>query len=334
MNKLLARLDEADRNKLERQTKPQWIAPMLATLTEARFSDKHWLFERKFDGIRCLAYCTEGEISLFSRNRKRLDRTYPELLEALAGQNPANYVLDGEIVAFLGALTSFSRLQQRSGIHDPDEAYASGIAVYYYLFDILWLDDCRLTALPLRARKSTLKDAFQFHDPLRYATHRNGAGEALHREACRKGWEGIIGKRSSAGYVGKRSREWLKLKCVNQQEFVIGGYTDPEGERTGFGALLLGYYEHDALRYAGKVGTGFDERQLNALHDKFLKVKRTSTAFVDKQLPTRGVHWVKPNLVAEIGFTEWTDDGRLRHPRFLGLREDKSARKVVRERPA
>ncbi|MGH8162220.1 MAG: non-homologous end-joining DNA ligase, partial [Gammaproteobacteria bacterium] len=207
-------------------------------------------------------------------------------------------------------------------------------AVYYYLFDLLYFDGYRLTRLPLRARKRLLKAAFQFHDPLRYTAHRNGAGEDYHRAACRKGWEGVIGKRAAGTYETRRSRQWLKLKCSRQQEFVIGGWTDPKGERKGFGALLLGYYENGDLRYAGRVGTGFDDRQLHRMHEDLSDLERKSAAFADRDLSSRGVHWVRPTRVAEIAFTEWTDDGRLRHPRFLGLREDKPARKAVRERPS
>jgi bifunctional non-homologous end joining protein LigD len=331
MDERFNRLSEEERGKLKRQAKPDWISPMLATLSDEPFSDDNWLFERKLDGYRCLAHCKRGKLQLLSRNHLDFNTPYPELAETLAAQPVKNYIADGEIVAFRGALTSFSRLQARAGIHDPGQARASGIAVYYYLFDLLWLEGYRLTALPLRARKRLLKATFLFHDPLRYTAHRNGAGEAYQREACRKGWEGVIGKQAASRYVEKRARQWLKLKCINRQEFVIGGYTEPRGSREGFGALLIGYYDKGNLRYAGKVGTGFDERQLRELHGKLSDSERKEAAFSDRNVSARGVHWVRPSFVAEIAFTEWTDDGRLRHPRFIELREDKPARKVVRE---
>ncbi len=276
-------------------------------------------------------YCTDGHPGLFSRNGKCHDATYPELVEALAAQSAKDYIADGEIVAFDDGLSSFSRLQERWGISEPEAARASGVAVYLYLFDLLYLDGYRLTKLTLRARKRVLNSAFQFSDPLRFTAHRNEAGEAYHREACRKGWEGVIAKRASSPYAGKRSRQWQKLKCFNQQEFVIGGYTDPEGQRIGFGALLVGYYEGGDLRYAGRVGTGFDEDQLRDLHATMAAQEQRKPAFADEDVYERGVHWIRPELVAEVAFTEWTHDARLRHPQFLGLREDKAARDVVRE---
>jgi DNA ligase D-like protein (predicted ligase) len=329
---LFARLDADERDKLQPRPPPKWITPMLATLVDQPFSNDDWLFERKLDGIRCLAWAGNGQPALLSRSRQRLDDTYPELVEALAVQSAGDLIVDGEIVAFRGNQTSFSRLQQRSGIHDAEAARASGVAVYYYLFDLLYAGGCQLTALPLRARKRLLKEVLGFSDPLRLTPHRNGAGEAAYHQACHRGWEGVIAKQAVSAYVGRRSRQWLKFKCVCQSEFVIGGYTDPAGSRTGFGALLLGYYADDDLRYAGRVGTGFDHRLLRELGDQLAAIEQRQPAFDDPGPARSGVHWVQPKLIAEIGFTEWTDDNRLRHPRFLGLRHDKPARKVVRER--
>jgi bifunctional non-homologous end joining protein LigD len=167
---------------------------------------------------------------------------------------------------------------------------------------------------------------------LRFTPHRNRDGRALFRDACRKGWEGLIAKRADSAYVGKRSRDWLKLKCGNEQEFVIGGYTAPRGTREELGALLLGYFERGRLRYAGKVGTGFDRETLHDLAKRLVPLRRPDSPFADDAAPARGTTWVEPRLVAQIGFGEWTRDGRLRHPRFLGLREDKDPRDVVREK--
>jgi ATP-dependent DNA ligase len=194
--------------------------------------------------------------------------TYPELAEAM-GAGPA-LVADGEVVAFDGGQTSFSRLQGRLGLTDPNRARASGVAVLLYLFDVMVIDGHDVSRLPLRTRKRLLRYAVDFDDPVRFSTHRNGDGEAFLTQACQRGWEGLIAKRADSLYLpGRRSGDWLKLKCVREQELVIGGWTDPAGSRTGFGALLVGVYEGDRLAYAGKVGTGFDTRMLRGLRARF-----------------------------------------------------------------
>jgi bifunctional non-homologous end joining protein LigD len=310
---------------------PDWVDPMLATLTDRRFSDDDWIFERKLDGERVMAFRSHGRLRLLSRNRTRLEGTYPELVEALAAQPAEAFVADGEVVAFDGAVTDFSRLQGRMQITDPAEARASGIAVTCYLFDLIHLDGHDLTGAPLRRRKSLLKQAFRFDDPLRFTPHRNAAGEAYFAGACDRGWEGLVAKRADAPYRHGRSRDWLKFKCAAGQELVIGGFTPPEGARTGFGALLLGYHDGDALRYAGKVGTGFDDAFLKRFRAELDTRRRGTSPFAD-QVDDDDARFVRPELVAEIGFTEWTAQGRLRHPRFLGLRHDKAAKDVTRER--
>jgi ATP-dependent DNA ligase len=178
-----------------------------------------------------------------------------------------------------------------------------------------------------------LREAIDFDDPIRLTTHRNGKGQELFAEACRKGWEGLIAKRADSPYTDRRSRDWLKFKCERGQELVVGGFTDPQGSRSGFGALLLGYFDDGELRYAGKVGTGFDEATLADISGRLRKLEISSPPFADTTAIERGgqVHWVEPELVAQVAFVEWTRHGRLRHPRFLGLRDDKSAREVVRE---
>ncbi|MBK0401329.1 non-homologous end-joining DNA ligase [Limibaculum sp. M0105] len=323
-------LDTSEREDLPKEDLPEWRDPALATLTDARFSDPDWLFERKLDGERALAYVMGDGVRLLSRNRKSLSESYPELVEALEERVRCDALIDGEIVAFKGSISSFSRLQGRMQIKDPDEARVSGIAIYYYLFDILHADGRDLTALPLRRRKRILKRAVDYGDPIRYTPHRNEAGEAFIEEACEKGWEGLIAKRAGDPHHPGRSRAWLKFKCAKGQELVIGGYTAPEGERAHFGALLLGYYEGESFRYAGKVGTGFDDQTLADLHDRMSRFERETPPFDDPP-PEDGITWVSPELVAEIGFTEWTDAGKLRHPRYLGLRRDKAAEDVVRE---
>jgi bifunctional non-homologous end joining protein LigD len=308
-----------------------FIAPMLATLTQDRFTDPAWIFERKLDGVRAVAVRDGSDTSLWSRNEKRMDGTYPEIVEALAARAPADTVLDGEVVAFDGAQTSFARLQGRIGLHDPDAARATGIPVFLYLFDVLVLEGRDVTALPLRDRKRLLRDAVDFGGALRMSTHRNTEGEAYLREACARGWEGLVAKRADAPYrPGQRSPDWLKLKCVHEQELVVGGWTDPQRSRTGFGALLVGYYRDGDLEYAGKVGTGFDHRMLADLSARFRDLAADRSPFAGP-VREKGAHWLRPELVAQIGFSEWTRDGKLRHPRYLGLREDKAPQDVVRE---
>jgi DNA ligase D-like protein (predicted ligase) len=306
---------------------------MKAVLTDHPFSDPNWVFERKLDGIRCGAVRRAGEVTLSSRSGEELNRTYPELVDALAQTGP-DLVLDGEIVAFSGRRTSFERLQQRMGIHDPALARRSPVAVYYYLFDLLELDGEDLRPRPLRERKAALRRAVSFRGRLRFTPYRHGDGEALLEQACRRGWEGLIAKRLESRYVESRSREWLKLKCSHSQELVIGGWTAPQGAREHFGALLVGYWEDGRLRYAGKVGTGFDNAMLERLGEALERRERRTPPFcAGSGVPSRA-HWAEPELVAQIAFTEWTRDGKLRHPRFHGLRTDKPAPEVVREEPA
>jgi DNA ligase D-like protein (predicted ligase) len=310
---------------------PEWCPPMLAVLTDDRFSDPDWLYERKLDGERVLVFRDGDRVRLMTRNRHDVTDTWPELAEALGRQLAQEFVADGEVVAFDSTVTSFSRLQGRMQITDPDRARQSGIAVYLYLFDLLHLEGHDLTGLPLRRRKALLKRALRFENPVRYTQHRNKDGEAWFEEACEKGWEGLIAKDATAPYTHGRSRAWLKFKCANGQELVIGGFTEPKGKRPGFGALLLGYYDDGALRYAGKVGTGFDDAFLTSFRETLDDRRRDSSPFADEV--DEDALWVTPDLVAEIGFTEWTTAGKLRHPRFLGLRRDKPADQVTREVP-
>jgi bifunctional non-homologous end joining protein LigD len=300
---------------------------MKAVLWDEPFSDPNWIFERKLDGVRCLAHRDGGgAVALVSRTDRDMSGDYPELVEALQAEPCQDFVVDGEVVAF-GApgVTSFSRLQRR---------HRERVAVFLYLFDVLRLDGDDLRELPLRERKARLRGALRFEGAVRYTPHRNERGEDMFEEACRKGLEGVIAKRADSPYRATRSSDWRKLKCHAEQELVIGGYTAPQGSRTDFGALLVGYWEDGALRYAGKVGTGFDHDTLRDLGKRLRELERPDSPFADVKPIPRGTHWVAPELVGQIAFTEWTRDGRLRHPRFLGLRDDKPARKVVRERPA
>jgi bifunctional non-homologous end joining protein LigD len=281
--------------------------------------------------VRCLAFGDGDRVRVLSRNRQSLNGTYPEVVDALAAQKHSRFVVDGEVVAFEGRRTSFSRLQGRLGVSDPDKARASGIAVFYYVFDLLHLDGKGTTELPLAWRKRLLRKAFQYTDELRFTTHHVKDGEAAFRRACERGDEGVIAKRADAPYEGRRSTNWLKFKCSRDQEFVIGGYTAPKGSRVGLGALLLGYYDGSDMVYAGKVGTGFDGATLRSLQQRLSRIEQSRPSFTKGLVREPDAHWVRPKLVAEVGFTEWTRDGKLRHPRYLGLRTDKKPDEVVRE---
>ncbi|MGH9665123.1 MAG: non-homologous end-joining DNA ligase [Bryobacteraceae bacterium] len=334
MRDITALVPQEDRAGLKKRRQPAWISPMLATLTNDRFSNPDWLYERKFDGERCLAFRNGRQLDLLTRNQKTLNGTYPELYEALRGQQADDFIVDGEVVAFAGGATSFARLQQRMQRKAPERVRRQ-VAVYYYLFDILYAGGYDVTALPLRIRKEILRQTIDFRDPLRFSTHRNAQGEAYYRSACKRAWEGVIAKRADSRYESRRSSSWLKFKCVQGQELAIGGYTGPQGSRIGLGALLVGYFEGGKLRYAGKVGTGYDEATLRMLHKRLSAIVQTESPFSSSDLrglPKKRAHWVAPKLVAQVGFTEWTRDGKLRHPRFLGLRTDKDTREVVRER--
>ena len=317
--------------RLHDEPVPDWRAPTLATLTDERFSDPQWIFERKFDGMRCVAFRDGDQVRLLSRNRQPLNGTYPELVDALAAQRTSRFVVDGEVVAFQGRRTSFARLQGRLGITKPEEARASRIRIFYYLFDLMHLDGKSTVDIPLQWRKRLLRSAISFDDPLRNTAHRVGDGISAYQAACKRGDEGVIAKRADSPYDGGRSKNWLKFKCVRDQEFVVGGYTSPQGSRIGLGALLLGYYDGRDLVYAGKVGTGFDDATLRSLHERLAPIEVATPPFTRGLGRESGARWVRPELVAQIGFTEWTRDGKLRHPRYQGLRIDKSPDEVVRE---
>lgn len=327
----LTLLPPEQRAKLHKTKQPDWFAPMLATLAEEPFSRQGWIFEPKFDGERCLVFRTGSQIRLYSRNQKLLNSTYPELVEAFDKQGKESFVVDGEIVAFENGITSFAKLQQRMQVQHPSKL-RQHVPVSFYAFDLPFFALHDFRQLPLRYRKALLKKAIRFEEPLRFTEHRDTEGEAYYREACQRRWEGIIAKNGDSGYISRRSRQWLKFKCVHEQEFVIAGYTDPQGARIGFGALLVGYYDRGRLQYAGKVGTGYDTATLRSLTKQLAGLETNSQPLEADGLPRSGVHWVKPTLVAQIGFTEWTGDGKLRHPRFLGLRDDKRAAEVTRER--
>ena len=280
-----------------------------------------WVYERKLDGLRCVAVREGARLELWSRNHLPFNRRFPWLRAALLALPVDSFVLDGEIVAFDGDRTSFQLLQSGEG---GEAAFVA--------FDLLYLLGRDTTALPLTDRTGLLGQVLGLGDggTLRSSLHLAGAPDELMKTACSHGWEGLVAKRATSTYRSGRSPDWRKLKCTARQELVIGGWTEPGGARTGFGAILVGYYDSGIFRYAGKVGTGFDERTLRTLHSTLRSLAVASAPF-ENPPPERGTHWVKPVLVAEVAFTEWTRDGRLRHPAFLGLRDDKPAESVVRE---
>jgi bifunctional non-homologous end joining protein LigD len=306
---------------------------MLATLTDRRQFDGDWLLERKFDGERCVARKTGNEVRLESRTGKDLTSTYPEVRAAVADQPSRDLVLDGEVVAYDGDQTSFTRLQQRLGTGRPSPQQVADYPVVFCVFDLLEIDGEDLTGRPLLERRTRLTTTVQAGEALQPTEAWTDDSEGRFAAACRSGWEGLIAKRADAPYVAGRSKNWLKLKCVWEQELVIGGYTEPTGSRTDFGALLVGYYHDGSLRYAGKVGTGYTNAILHDLGARLRKLETDQSPFADARPVPRGTHWTRPELVAQIGFAEWTSDARLRQPRFLGLRDDKDPADVVRERP-
>ncbi len=324
----------ARNGSIEKMDFPGFKTPMLATLTKEYFDDPEWIYERKLDGMRCLIFKQKGKIELRSRNGKSLNPAFPVLMEHIADLASPDFVADGEIVAFDGKTTSFRKLQKRMQVKDPEKARKIGIKSYLYIFDLLWFGGYGLHDLALVQRKGLLRDEFEWKRPVpvRYTPHRRENGLKYYREACKKGWEGIIAKNGSSPYRHTRSGDWLKFKCTNGQELVIAGFTEPHGKRIGFGALLVGFYKDGKLKYAGKVGTGFSDGFLRDWHKKFDNIERTDSPFSDYNDDDNGQnHWIDPTYVGQFEFTEWTDTDKLRHPSFLGIREDKNPREIVKE---
>ncbi|MCF7852224.1 MAG: non-homologous end-joining DNA ligase [Simkaniaceae bacterium] len=301
--------------ELEKGPQPHWIKPMLATLVNEPFSDKDWIFERKLDGERCLIFKKGKKISIYSRNHKKLNAIYPELVIAFAKQPMKNMIIDGEIVTFEGKKISFTKLQSR--IHLKNQK--SPVPIYFYAFDILYYHESDTRQLPQIQRKALLKKALHFTHRIRYTTHVKTKGIESSKKACKNGWEGIIAKKADSPYLSKRSRNWLKFKCTQQGEFIICGYTAPQGKRIGFGSLLIGYYKNNILHYAGRVGTGYDTKLLTSLSKRLQTIERRTAPFKEQKIALKGVHFVQPKIKCNITFTEWTNNKRLRHPRFSGL---------------
>jgi bifunctional non-homologous end joining protein LigD len=312
---------------------------MLCTLVQQPFDKANWIFEPKLDGLRVLCIFDGRDWRLVSRNGKLQNAFFPEIVQGLARSVRKRVILDGEIVSLdEHGRSSFRLLQQR--FHVTNAAVVQfrmkRFPAVVYLFDVLYHDRSDVRGLELGERKKLLKKAIRWNDVVRWTDATKEKGIAFFEETCREGGEGIVAKDLSSRYTGGRTGAWLKIKCSGRQEFVIGGFTDPQGSRVGFGALLIGYYDEDGatLRYAGKVGTGFDDKLLADLRKRMDRLEIKHSPFVDDEEVPHGtkVHFVKPQLVAEIAFSEWTQNGLLRHPRFEGLREDKKPTSVRRER--
>ncbi|MCA1845145.1 MAG: non-homologous end-joining DNA ligase [Actinobacteria bacterium] len=298
-----------------------FVPPMLAKLVTGAPTDDGWVYERKLDGLRCLAVSAGGRVDLWSRSQQSFTGRFGGIAAAIGKLAADAVVFDGEIVAMEGDQTSFSLLQRPGSTATP----------IYFVFDVLHAGGQDLRDRPLLERKKVLAKLVGKRGVLRRVDHVEGDPVELLRQACSDGWEGLIAKRADGRYRSGRSSDWLKLKCSASQELVIGGWTEPRGARTHFGALLVGYYDDDGLRYAGKVGTGFDTATLADLHAKMTAAERPTSPFADR-VREKTAHWTEPELVANFAFTEWTDDGKLRHPRYEGLRPDKDADSVTRER--
>ncbi len=317
-----------------RQPQPSWLEPMLATLIEPRPLPPGWIYEPKLDGIRCVAFVSRDRgARLISRNRLPLNDDFADIADELAARARGRAVLDGELVAIdpERGTSDFSLLQRRKQPRPVRQVQLEERRLEYWLFDCLWWEGVDLRRLRLAQRKAMLRDAVRFGGPIVLTPCWSDGFASRYRRMCEQGGEGLVGKRLESRYVSGRSPDWVKLKCTARQEFVVGGWTDPRGSRDAFGALLVGYHEAGRLRYAGRVGTGFDRATLAALWAELIGRARPESPFDEGELDPRGVHWAEPSLVVEVGFSEWTSDGRLRHPRFLGIRSDKPARRVVRE---
>jgi bifunctional non-homologous end joining protein LigD len=311
---------------------PRQMNPMLATLVDAAPDGDDWLHEVKYDGYRMVCRVEDGEVEISSRNGKPWTGALRGIAAAVGELPVKSAWLDGEIVMMdAEGRTSFNALQ--NALADRNAALA------YIVFDVMYLDGYDLRGVALIERRQVLRELMQTvkaKSPLRFGPEVRGNGPEFFRQVCKMNLEGAICKRADSTYRdGLRTREWLKVKCEQRQEMVIGGYTDPQGSRTGFGALLLGVYDNGELRYAGKVGTGFDQKMLTTMKKLLAEREQDKPAFVNppRGYEAKGAHWVKPDLVAEVAFTEWSAEGALRHPSFLGLRQDKAATEVKREMP-
>jgi len=297
----------------------------LATLVDEAPEGDDWFHEQKFDGYRILAEKDGEDVQLWSRNGKSWTDNFHTIAKAVATLSTKKVVLDGEVAALMpNGVTSFGAMH-------------GGAPLVYFVFDVLSIGDDDIAGRPLHERKALLEELLEdCPDDIKYSEHVVGRGGEFFALACQRGLEGIISKRRDQPYSPGRGKSWLKVKCLQRQELVIGGFTEPDGSRKGIGALLMGVYDGDRLHYAGKVGTGFSSKLLVELRDELDPLEVHASPFdpePSRALTGPRVHWVRPELVGEVAFLEWTGDGRLRHPSFQGMRRDKAAKSVVREEP-
>lgn len=333
IKKLIDKLPEKELKNLKKTKMAEYIDPMLATLTKNYFSSDNFMYEHKWDGERIIAYKDKDQVRLMTRNNKLANEDYPEIVKDIKDQKIDRFIIDGEVIAEKNNQSNFSILQKKmhSGKNSPDV----NAKIFYYIFDIMYLEDYDLRNLELIDRKFLLKNSIEFKDKLKFTDYFISDGLKRFKEACKSKWEGLIVKDIHSKYEGVRSKSWLKFKCIEQQEFVVGGYTEPKKSRVGFGAILVGYYENSKLIYAGKVGTGFDRKTLEDLKSKFIKIKIKDCPFYNEKdiKEEKFVNFIKPELVAEIKFSQWTAYNKLRQARFMGLRNDKNPKDVVKEIP-
>ncbi|OQP52540.1 DNA ligase D [Niastella yeongjuensis] len=324
VKKKLPQAIEALIKKSKRQAMPSGIIPMLATLTDDSFDDNNWIFEIKYDGYRALSYVDEGDVTVMSRKDLSFNKKFPPVVDALK-ELRLEAVLDGEIVALNeDGRSDFQLLQQWQKNGEGE--------LVYYVFDVLWLNGYNLMHLPLVERKTILQQILPEHPMLRYSDHIENKGIPFFKAAIKQGLEGIMAKERDSAYTPKiRTRQWLKIKSVQRQEVVIAGFTETRGSRSHFGALVLGVYENDKLIYVGHTGSGFNEKSLEAIYKKLKPLVIDKPAFATKPKTNMPCTWVKPVLVGEVKFSEWTKDNILRQPIFMGLREDKNAKEVHKE---
>lgn len=311
---------------------PEFVPPELATLVEKPPEGDQWFHELKFDGYRMLCHLNGKKVRFWSRNGKDWTNRFPYIGKAVLSLPLKTAIFDGEVVAVdTSGRTSFQKLQQAIG-------KTGDVGFVFQVFDLIYLEGYNLTKVTLRERKALLAQVLELtgdQGPLRYSDHVEGSGPEFFEKACKFGIEGVVSKLADSSYDSTRSRNWLKVKCIKRQEFVIAGYTKSDKDFPGFGALILGVYDKGKLVYAGRAGTGFTIKQRLAIREKLDRLVRQSTPFesLPKDPGLRRAVWTVPKLVGEVAFTEWTDDGIIRHPSFQGLREDKKATEVIREEP-
>jgi bifunctional non-homologous end joining protein LigD len=332
----MARIDPKKLPGARKAAMPESIAPQLATLAKEPPAGAEWLHELKFDGYRMICHFSRGRARFRSRNGKDWTEKFPNLAQALKALPATTAILDGEVVIVdKEGRSSFQGLQHAMGKGGKG---GKAPAFIFQIFDLIYLDGFSLTQTPLRERKAVLEQLLasaKAKGPLRYSDHVAGNGVEFFKQACEYGIEGIVSKLADSPYESTRNRNWLKSKCIKRQEFVIAGYTPSKKGFPGFGSLVLGIYDKGKLVCSGRVGTGFSIKQRLELQKKLDRISQTAMPFAQKPKDPglRDAHWARPQLVAEVEFTEWTADGSIRHPSFKGLREDKKPTEIVREEP-